>query len=62
MGFIMIALMIYVTVKAVPPVGEAVYRTFVPEKLDVIAIVTLVGGTVGGYYFCWRTSFVGCRD
>ncbi|OZN25327.1 hypothetical protein CFY87_04100 [Actinobacillus seminis] len=49
MGFIMIALMIYVTVKAVPPVGEAVYRTFVPEKLDVIAIVTLVGGTVGGY-------------
>ena len=49
MGFVMIALTIYVAVKASPPVGEAVVRTFLPEKLDVIAIVTLVGGTVGGY-------------
>lgn len=49
MGFIMIALTIYVAVKANPPVGEAVKQTFMPEQLDVIAIVTLVGGTVGGY-------------
>lgn len=49
MGFVMIALTIYVAVQANPPMGEAVVRTFVPEKLDVIAIVTLVGGTVGGY-------------
>ncbi|MDG6895240.1 NRAMP family divalent metal transporter [Volucribacter amazonae] len=49
MGFIMIALTIYVAVKANPPLGDAVVHTFVPEKLDVIAIVTLVGGTVGGY-------------
>lgn len=49
MGFIMIALTIYVAVKADPPLGDAVVHTFVPEKLDVIAIVTLVGGTVGGY-------------
>lgn len=49
MGFIMIALTVYVAVKANPPLGDAVIHTFVPEKLDVIAIVTLVGGTVGGY-------------
>ncbi|MFZ7255749.1 NRAMP family divalent metal transporter [Avibacterium avium] len=49
MGFVMIALTIYVAVNANPPVADAVVHTFVPEKLDVIAIVTLVGGTVGGY-------------
>jgi len=30
-------------------VVEAIHRTFLPEKIDPIAIVTLVGGTVGGY-------------
>ncbi len=49
MGFVMIALTIFVAVKANLPIDDAVVHTFVPEKLDVIAIVTLVGGTVGGY-------------
>ncbi|QMT30412.1 NRAMP family divalent metal transporter [Alysiella filiformis] len=49
MGFVMIALTVYVAFQASPPVGEAVARTFVPEQLDAVAIVTLVGGTVGGY-------------
>ncbi|MBN6066984.1 divalent metal cation transporter [Aggregatibacter actinomycetemcomitans] len=49
MGFIMIALTVYVAFKTDPPVVEAIHRTFLPEKLDPIAIVTLVGGTVGGY-------------
>ena len=48
MGFIMIALTVYVAFKA-SPLGEAALRTFVPLELDAIAIVTLVGGTVGGY-------------
>jgi Mn2+/Fe2+ NRAMP family transporter len=30
-------------------VGEAVVKSFVPDTIDVLAIVTLVGGTVGGY-------------
>ena len=47
MGFIMIALTVYVAFKASPPLGEAALRTFVPLELDAIAIVTLVGGTVG---------------
>ncbi|KGQ24005.1 membrane protein [Gallibacterium anatis] len=49
MGFVMIALTIYVAVNAQPPLADAVIHTFIPEKIDVIAIVTLVGGTVGGY-------------
>lgn len=49
MGFVMIALTVYVAFKTEPPVVDAIHRTFIPEKLDPIAIVTLVGGTVGGY-------------
>lgn len=48
-GFVMIGLTVYVAITSQPPLGEAVARTFVPEKIDVRAIVTLVGGTVGGY-------------
>ncbi|MGG3957084.1 NRAMP family divalent metal transporter [Bhargavaea massiliensis] len=49
MGFVMIALTLYVMFTAKPPIGEAVVKTFVPDTIDVLAIVTLVGGTVGGY-------------
>ncbi len=49
LGFIMIALTAYIAFSSDPPVGEALYRTIWPEKIDVMKIVTLVGGTVGGY-------------
>lgn len=49
MGFLMILLIVYVAVTSAPPVGEAVAKTFLPDEVDVLAIVTLVGGTVGGY-------------
>lgn len=49
MGGVMILLMIYVAFTSHPPVGEAALRTIMPTELDPIAIVTLVGGTVGGY-------------
>ena len=49
LGFVMIGLTLYVMFTAQPPVGEAVVRTFVPDTIDILAIVTLVGGTVGGY-------------
>jgi len=49
LGLLMIVLTIYIVFAAHPPVAEAVYRTFWPEKIDVMKIVTLVGGTVGGY-------------
>ncbi|MBM7647347.1 Mn2+/Fe2+ NRAMP family transporter [Bacillus ectoiniformans] len=49
LGFVMIGLTLFVVFKAQPPVGEAVIKTFAPDTIDMLAIVTLVGGTVGGY-------------
>jgi Mn2+/Fe2+ NRAMP family transporter len=49
LGFIMIGLTLYVAITSNPPVGAALKNTFVPETISITAIVTLVGGTVGGY-------------
>jgi Mn2+/Fe2+ NRAMP family transporter len=49
LGLVMIGLTIYIAISSHPPVAEALYRTVWPEKMDVMKIVTLVGGTVGGY-------------
>jgi len=49
LGFVMIGLTLYVAVTSRPPVGEALLRSVAPLQLDWIAVVTLVGGTVGGY-------------
>jgi Mn2+/Fe2+ NRAMP family transporter len=49
LGFIMIGLTFYVAIHSHPPVTEAVHHSFFPERIDTTAIVTLVGGTVGGY-------------
>lgn len=48
-GFVMIFLTLYVAISSAPPVGDAVVKTFMPDVIDPMAIVTLVGGTVGGY-------------
>lgn len=49
LGLLMILLIVYVAITSTPPVEEAIVKTFAPDQLDVIAIITLVGGTVGGY-------------
>ena len=49
LGLVMILLTVYIAISSQPPLGEALYRTVWPEKIDVMKIVTLVGGTVGGY-------------
>lgn len=49
MGAMMVVLAAYVAVAARPPLGQAVLRTVAPLELDALAIVTIVGGTVGGY-------------
>lgn len=49
LGIIMIILTTYIAFSSHPPVGEALLRTVWPEKINVLMIVTLVGGTVGGY-------------
>lgn len=48
-GVLMMLLMVYVAFSTSPPVGEAIVNTFNPEQISIFAIVTLVGGTVGGY-------------
>lgn len=49
MGLLMIGLIGYVAATSAPPLGQALVRTFAPARVDLMAIVTLVGGTVGGY-------------
>ncbi|HWQ29908.1 MAG TPA: NRAMP family divalent metal transporter [Negativicutes bacterium] len=49
LGLLMIVVVGYVAFSTHPPVGEAVIRTFAPEKFSFMALITLVGGTVGGY-------------
>jgi Mn2+/Fe2+ NRAMP family transporter len=49
LGVLMILLTVVVAITSQPPVGEALYRTVWPERIDGFRIITLVGGTVGGY-------------
>lgn len=49
LGTIKIILTLVIAVTAHPPLAQAVHHTLVPEKISAAAIVTIVGGTVGGY-------------
>jgi Mn2+/Fe2+ NRAMP family transporter len=49
LGLAMIAFTIYIAFSSSPPLGDALLHTFWPEKIDTMKILTLVGGTVGGY-------------
>jgi len=49
LGFLMIILTCYIVYKSNPPYAQATIQTFIPQKLSFAAILTIVGGTVGGY-------------
>ena len=49
LGFLMVGLTLYVAIASRPPLAEAALRTVAPSRLDVLSIITIVGGTVGGY-------------
>ncbi len=49
LGLLMILLTVYVAWKSDPPLHNALAETIFPRKIDFHAILTLVGGTVGGY-------------
>jgi Mn2+/Fe2+ NRAMP family transporter len=49
LGIVMILLTLYVTFTSSPPLATALYRSVWPETINAKAIITLVGGTVGGY-------------
>ena len=49
LGVMKILLTLYIAFSAHPPLLEALHHTILPEKISTLAIVTVVGGTVGGY-------------
>jgi Mn2+/Fe2+ NRAMP family transporter len=49
LGVLMIGLVLYVVFRSEPPWGLALKKTVMPKTVDMGAILTLVGGTVGGY-------------
>ena len=49
LGAMMIALTAWIAVTSRPDLGEALVRSVAPASVSPLAIVTLVGGTVGGY-------------
>jgi len=49
LGILMILLTLFVAVSSHPPMVDALQHSFFPSTINSTAIVTLVGGTVGGY-------------
>jgi Mn2+/Fe2+ NRAMP family transporter len=49
LGLLMIVLTAYVAIDSRPPMGEVVVRSVIPENFSFTALLTIVGGTVGGY-------------
>lgn len=49
LGAAMILMTLYVVFVTAPPLVEALRQAILPDQIDFAAVVTLVGGTVGGY-------------
>jgi Mn2+/Fe2+ NRAMP family transporter len=49
LGIVKIGLTLFIAFSAHPPLLEALHRTVIPVHISTMAIVTIVGGTVGGY-------------
>ncbi len=49
LGALMILLIGYVAVSTHPPVAKAAAEAVMPAQISLITIITLIGGTVGGY-------------
>ena len=48
-GTMKIILTLIIAISSHPPMLQALHHTFIPENISSQAIVTIVGGTVGGY-------------
>jgi Mn2+/Fe2+ NRAMP family transporter len=49
LGTVKILLTLGIAVSAHPPVWQALHHTLLPQQISAASIVTIVGGTVGGY-------------
>lgn len=48
-GLAKIMLTLFIAFSAHPPLVESIHHSIIPQQISVAAIVTIVGGTVGGY-------------
>ena len=49
LGFVMIGLVLFTAIKTNPPLPEILKHTIFPSAFNITSVVTIVGGTVGGY-------------
>ena len=49
LGTVKIILTLFIAFAAHPPLIQSIHHSFIPEHFSTAAIVTIVGGTVGGY-------------
>lgn len=49
LGLVMILVTGVIAFSSSPPVGEALRNVVAPEEFSVLAVTTIIGGTVGGY-------------
>ncbi|MDD9148414.1 MULTISPECIES: NRAMP family divalent metal transporter [unclassified Sporolactobacillus] len=49
LAVVKVLLIIFIVAVSAPPFGQAAVHTFFPSHIDFYSIVTIVGGTVGGY-------------
>lgn len=49
LGILMIGLTLYIAIITEPPLKEVILQAVAPSRFSFTAVITLVGGTVGGY-------------
>jgi Mn2+/Fe2+ NRAMP family transporter len=49
LGTFKILLTLFIAFAAHPPLLQSIHHTFIPQQISSTAIITIVGGTVGGY-------------
>jgi Mn2+/Fe2+ NRAMP family transporter len=49
LAIIMVGLTLYTAFASHPPMAAILHHTFIPAKFSIVAVITIVGGTVGGY-------------
>lgn len=49
LGLLMVVATTVIAFSSSPPVGEAMRNVVLPEEFSILAVTTIIGGTVGGY-------------
>jgi Mn2+/Fe2+ NRAMP family transporter len=49
LALVMVGLTLYTALASQPPMGDIIQHTFIPVQFSLASVITIVGGTVGGY-------------